>query len=658
MKKRITLLLSLSLLAASGTWTQVQAAESRAGNHTLTMFVNKANVSLDGVSYPAAQPTVIVGGTSYAPISMLGARFGYAVSYDTKTRESIVKQGDTEIRWKSGSSSYQVNGVAANFTGKPFIKNGSLMIPVRAWANATGSIVSAAKGQVFLNWAEDETVTADFSVSPTEIFAEQTTLVYASLSDNAGSITAERWETDGEEGLKTLFMDPGLHTITHWVQGQNGEWSEPYAVTVNVLPPNDPPVALFMTSKDTYMIGEPILYTNLSSDDENAIVTREWTNNQPAFFEPGEQTVTLRVVDKHGLSSEVYSKKITISSDVMYTKEEYDQNFTPVGEIYNLDGSSVLRYSQVPYTYEISRRNLIASDSPENVLGEGILYSDTMNGDFRLFLYHQNINSDPLTIYLAATNESLYNASVSLGSNGQAGPNSFGLWTGKQAAARYLESKKAGQTALTTLAPGETKLILPQLGASPLKYNDVFSAYADMNASAPIKFTLFAVKQDGRDPLEVLKSEEFTVLPRDGRHIRGTFYGADREVTVTETLGTIAQRVPFGDHVNDPALDGIDMTGGVNENNSGNYGVVYHMNVEVAANTLIAVNGRGGVYSGVFDINGSAVMVSNTSLLLNPNQACVLYRTGPNPETVDIRFLTALGSNLPVNLLFIPMKQA
>ncbi|WP_051318402.1 stalk domain-containing protein [Cohnella thermotolerans] len=646
MKKCLSLLLLLSLIMTSGTWAQ--AAGTGAGNHTLVLYLNKANVSLDGVTYPAAQPTVAVKGTTYAPISMLAARFGYTVRYESATKESVVTWTGTEVRWKAGSSSYKLNGVATKFAGVPFSQKGSLMIPVRAWATATGATLKAAGGTLTLAWNSVKKPTADFTVDTKEIYATQTEVVYTSHSANAAFITNERWE-----GRETVFAEPGPHTITRWVQDASGEWSEPYSVTVNVLPANQPPQALFTTDKDTYMIGEPIKYIDQSTDDENAITSTQWSNNKPAFFSPGTQTINLRVTDKHGEVSD-YSKTITISSEVMYTEEQFNQRFTPVGEIYPVDGPSILGYSLVPYTYSVSDRSLIASNSPENMTKEGLLYRDTMSGDFRLFLYHQNVGTDALTIYLAATNEGTETATVSLGSSGQAGPNSFGLWTGKLAAERYLESQRTGTTTLTTLAPGETKLIMPQLGDQPLKTNQVFSAYADLNASAPVKFTLFAMKKDGRDPLQAMAS--FGNLPRDGKHIRGTFQGADREVTIGQKLGGEPQRILFGDHKNDPALDGRDMLNGIYENNWGNFGVLYHMTVQVEPNTLIAANARGGVYSGVFKVNDTAVMVSNSSLLQNPNQACVLYRTGPFTETVEISFLTALGSNLPMNILFIPMK--
>ncbi|MBB6731602.1 stalk domain-containing protein [Cohnella zeiphila] len=645
MRKALSAVLLLSLAFPAGAY----AGSADDGSSTLVLYKNQTKVTLDGVDYQAAQPTVYSGGSAYASLSAMAARYGYVVRYDASTKESIVTSSDKEIRWKIGVSSYTVNGTTTSFAGVPFSTKGSLMIPVRAWATATGSDLSVTGTTISLSWQQILYPTADFTVDPAEIYANQTTVTYTSHSANASAIVSERWE-----GNDTVFAEPGPHTITRWVQNAAGEWSDPYSVTINVLPQNEPPTAMFTTDKDTYKIGEPIKYTDLSTDDENAIVSADFSNNKPVFFTPGTQRIHLTVTDKHGLTSE-YEKTIEISDQVMYTEQQYNERYTEPGEKFDIEGSNVLGYSLVPYTFTVSNRALIASNSPEVLTKEGILYRDTMNGDFRLFLYHQNSGTKPLAIYLAAKNEGTENATVSLGSSGQAGPNSFGLWTGKLASERYLESKTVGETKLTTLAPGETELIMPELGNTPLKLNDVFSAYADLSTTAPVQFTLFAVYPDNRAPLNALAT--FGNLPRDGKHIRGTFQGADREVQIDSTLGSKPQRILFGDHTNDPALDGRDMLNGVYENNWGNFGVVYHMTVHVAPNTLITANARGGVYSGVFKINDTAVLVSNSSLLQNPNQACVLYRTGPYEEVVEISFMTALGSNLPVNILFQPLPQ-
>jgi PKD repeat protein len=642
-KKWLVLLMSLSLFLAS---IPIAGAEGpQAGGNTLILYTGKANISYNGVTYTAAQPTVIKAGVTYAAFSALAARYGYKVSYDAATKESVAKLGNTEIRFKAGSTVYKMNGESKSAAGKPYVSNGSTMIPVRAWANATGSTLTAAKGQITLSWSTAPT--ANFRVTPDVIYANQTTVTYISESANPQNIVEEYWE-----GNQTIFTEPGVYTITRSVRDAEGNWSAPYSVTITVRPENQPPIASFQTDKQVYKIGEPIKYIDLSSDDENAITETVWDNNKPAFFTPGEKTISLWVTDQHGLTSQDV-KTITVTDEVMYTEEQFNQRFTPLGDKYSIDGSSVLKMATVPYTFTVSDRSLIASNSPEELTREGILYRDEMNGDFRLFLYHMNKSPDRLSIYLAATNENDYPVTVNTGAFGKAGPDVYGSWTGKQAAIRYLDSAKLGESSSLTLAPGETKLVLAELGSMPLKPGQTYSAYADLNTSSTVKFTLFAVKQD-RNPLEALPT--LGIITRDAKHIRGTFQGADRDFQISTVLGTEPQRILFGDNNHDPSLDGRDMLNGVYENNWGNYGVVYHTVVKVKANTLILANGRGGEYSGAFQINGTDVIVANNSMLKNPNEVAVLYRTGPYDEIVEISFITALGSYLPMNLLFIPME--
>jgi len=626
------------------------AGTASPADNVLTLYVNQAKVVLNGKAYPSPQPTLVKNGASYAPLSMLAARYGYTIRFDAAAKEAVAQSGDTELRFKDGSGTYKLNGATFSASGKPFTLKGSLMIPVRSWADATHSALKVAKGQIQLSWSIHPT--ADFTVTPAEeVHATQTEVTYTLTGKHPERIVNERWE-----GQEKIFAEPGPHVITHWVQDDTGTWSAPYSVTINVLPPNQPPVAMFTTNKDTYKIGEPIELQDVSTDDENAITSRQftgWDPAEPVFFDPGEHRISLLVMDKHGETS-VYTKTITITNEVMYTREQYRMHFTPVGEKYPIDGPGVLKYETVPYSYMTSERVLVASDSPEQLDREGVLYRDTLSGDFRLFLYHENQSGQPLKLYLAAMNEGTAPAVVTLGPWGKAGPDSFGALTGKLAAMRYLDQLESGTSSAIQLAPGETKLIVPELGAQPLKQGQIFSFYADMNASSPVKFTLYAVKPD-RDPIAALAN--LWPLPRDGKHIRGTFPGADRFVTITPLLGERPQRVVFGDHSIDPVQSGVDTLNGQPASNWGNFGIRYHTMVRVKANTLIAVNARGGIYSGVFKINGQHVLVSNSSMLKDPNEACVLYRTGAYDETLEISFLTALGSNLPMNILFLPLEE-
>jgi PKD repeat protein len=625
-----------------------QPVEAVSGSdNVLTLRVNKAQVILNGTAYPAAQPTLIVKGVTFAPFTMFAARYGYSISYNNSTKEIIATKMGNDIRFKDGSTVFTVNGNKFTSSGKPYNYKGSLMIAVRDWVKATGSTLTAGQGTLSLVWRVPPT--ANFKVDQQQIYAGQTQVTYTSLSKNADLIKSEYWT-----GNKDSFAEPGTYTVTRSVQDAAGNWSTPFSITFTVLSPNQPPLAQFTTDKDTYKIGEPIYYNDLSTDDENAIITSEWSNNKAAFFEAGSQTINLRVTDKHGSISDV-SKTITITSEIMYLEPLFNKLFTPIGEKYTIDGASVLKMTNVPYTFNASDRKLIASDSPEDLTGPGILYKDSMLGDFRIFLYHYNASTEPLTIYMAATNESTMEAAtVTLGAWGKAGPATFGAFTGKMAAIRYLDSQDSKITSQIMLAPGETKLVIPELGEKVLNNGETFSAYADLNTSSSVKFTLFAVKT-GQDPLATLPT--LPVMTRDGKHIRGTFQGADREVTISQTLGEESQRILFGDPKYDPNLDGIDQLIGQPENNWGNFGVVYHTVVQVKANTLIALNARGGMYSGAFRVNELDVLVTNSSMLTNKNVVCPLYRTGKYDETVEISFLTALGSNLPMNILFIPMQQ-
>lgn len=622
------------------------ATAAGAGESVLTMTLNKPIVSVNGTTYASAQPALVVKGVTYAPVSMLAARFGYKISFNAASKTYSMSGSGNVIDFKTASATFALNGTKYTSAGKSYIYKGSLMVALRDWAKATGSKLSAAPGTVSLAWSVAPT--AEFKVDQSIIYAGETQVTYTSLSKNPNQILSESWD-----GNQSVFAEPGTYTITRSVQDMAGNWLDPYAVTITVLPPNQPPVAQFTTDKDTYMIGEPITYTDQSTDDENAIVSTEWSNNKRGFFVSGPQTISLRVTDKHGSISD-FSKTITISTDVMYTESQFNERFTLVGDKYPVKGSDILNVPTVPYTFYNSDRALIASDSPEDLTGPGVLYRDTITGDLRLFLYHQNLGAEPLKIYLAATNESTTDtATIDLGAWGSAGPETFGAYTGKMAAIRYLDARDTQVTSQTWLAPGATKLIVPELNQKALTKGQTFSAYADLSASTSVKFTLFAVKS-GDDPLTTLPT--LGVMKRDGKHIRGTFQGADREIVINDTLGDTPKRIVFGDHSIDPALDGYDLLNGQPENNWGNFGVVYHMTVQVKAKTLISLNARGGIYTGAFLVNGVKVPVTNTSILENPNVATPVYRTGQNNETVEISYLTALGSNLPITLMFLPMK--
>ncbi|MFC7677904.1 hypothetical protein [Paenibacillus sp. GCM10028914] len=72
---------------------------------------------------------------------------------------------------------------------------------------------------------------------------------------------------------------------------------------------------------------------------------------------------------------------------------------------------------------------------------------------------------------------------------------------------------------------------------------------------------------------------------------------------------------------------------------------------------MVALNARGGHYAGAFLVNEKAVQMTEGSILKDQSEAGMLYRTGSRAETVTFQFVPASGSNLAVNMLFLPLPE-
>jgi PKD repeat protein len=523
------------------------------------------------------------------------------------------------------------------------------MIPLRLVAQSFGLKLTnfPKEKKVELTW--ESVPVANFSVSNTNPYAQQTEVKYKDQSYHPKGlkIVDERWENNN-----AIFDQAGVYTVSHWVQDETGVWSEPYTVTIRVKPPNQPPVARFSTLKDTYRIGEYITYNDLSTDDENRIVSREWNNNFPGFFVPGPQTVTLTVTDANGAVNE-YSKTITISDEVKYTKEQFDLVYTKVGEKFGIQGSSVLSLPTIPYWINDREQTLIRSNSPESIFEEGITYEDTVTGNVRFLLHNLNKRTKPVKFYVLLTNNNATTATVRLGAKGMAGPNPFVSTVGRAVTGRFLESIQNPSYSYQYIPPGESRVIFKEYSEKTVMPGDVYSMYADVQMKDKLKFQVIVVDEN-RNLMKMLPY--LKVLPSNDRHIRGTFENANRMMYVNQTIGNEKSRMVLADNFVDTRISGIDKTTNTPVLNMGNYGVLYMLRLSnVQPHTAIVVNPRGGHYAGAFSVNGKVVYTTTNSILLNPNEVGVLYKSGDTQETVTITFTPANGSMLPINLLFLPM---
>ncbi|PQP82194.1 DNA-directed RNA polymerase subunit beta [Paenibacillus sp. PCH8] len=624
--------------------------DSTAGSGgNLTLFMNSNKMEQDGKTYLAGQPMTVKNGVSYVAIRALVDRVGYGVKYDNQTKETVIISGDHELRFKTNSKVYTVNGESRTMKGPAYQQKSTFMVPLTSITqalNITYKVNQSAK-TVVLNL--NTKPVASFTISQKEIFAGDLVDYMTSYSSPNGlKIVDERWT-----GRQESFDQAGTYTISYQVQDSNGQWSDPYSITLEVLEPNLPPVAMFTTDKEQYKMGEKITYIDKSTDDENNIVKVVWENDSLAFFEPGPKTVTLTVTDNHGAAN-TYSKVITITNETLYAFSDFNVLFTPVGQKFVFNGGEVTSMEKVPYTYTDEPSLLIRSNSPETVNTEGIVYKESSLGQTRFMIHHVNNTGKRVKMYVIATNNNPYAAVFEQQNMGFAGPTPFATVAGKLSIDKWFKSIQTGADIKKEyFQPGESKLILTELSALPMKEGQVISLYSDAFTDYRLDYNVILVEEN-KDPMAVWST--LPVLDRDGVHNRGTYPNATRIITYDQEIGSKPARLPLGDNTSDPNLVGTDPMAFTEASNAGNFGVLYKITLKnVAPRTLISFNPRGGKYSGVALVNGQVVQISTGKSVTAPNEQSVMYRTGSTGESVTILFSAAPGSNLPVNLLFTPL---
>lgn len=415
------------------------------------------------------------------------------------------------------------------------------------------------------------------------------------------------------------------------------------------------PVAHFVTDKPVYRIGENIRYEDRSYAENSSIVQRTWTGKAAAFFEPGEYPITLEVENSYGLTDR-FTQTVSVTDEVLYSPEEHGLLFTDPGNKLAIQGGEVLNYEQMTYNVAAHPMTFVRSNSPEHLYGaEGIGYRDTITGDFRINIHNQNRSQQDLKIYLLATNHGTTQANVTLKSFGMGGPTKYVTTSGKTAVARFLGSLATSEPIQTSTVPaGETAIVLPDISKVNLKPGLTMTSYSEIHTDQELEFSVVILAPD-KDPIACLP--QLSDLERDGRHVRGTFLEGNRALEMSGPLGGQRQRFVIGDGDHDEFVVGEDRVTQLEEINIGNTGILYHIQMQVAPRTVIALNARGKHYAGAFLVNNKVVHMLDNSILIDSDDAGILYRTGNTEETVEISFVLASGSNLPLYMLFLPMPE-
>lgn len=246
---------------------------------------------------------------------------------------------------------------------------------------------------------------------------------------------------------------------------------------------------------------------------------------------------------------------------------------------------------------------LIFSDSPEYLKRPGILYTDIVKGDARVFYYHLNDTKQKLKVAVLLESVGGQYSVVRVTRRAVADPDPTYTKVGKGIQQEFFSDNQ--QTDRLYIAPEERRLLMEKPDKTVVAPGSLASGMADFTASAPVRVTVLCYPS-GEDPLKYV--EEAEILPADEHRLRGTFVGMDRILRLEEydpeEDGVAC--VILGDGERDKYSEGIDATDGSLATNVGNYGVLYRIEARSRQKTKFFISPMGGGFAGVVRVEAGA----------------------------------------------------
>ncbi|PNY82920.1 copper amine oxidase [Deinococcus koreensis] len=535
--------------------------------------------------------------------------------------------GSVQLTFSVDQAAVYVNGEATQWSSPPRLVGGRAMLPLRDAAalldqplNTTGAIGSGQLqlGRLLVDTRRVSGVLAG-APQPEGTVAALGGVLYVSARTLADALNANL-VAEGDAG-RTM-------TLTALRDGGN-----PLA-----------PQARFSTDKNVYAPGERVVYTEYAFDPDGADITsRKWTGRQDAYFQPGTYTVTLNVTNSRGLLSRPYTRTIQVTGAPMDSPLTYALKYASPGD--SFPDPQVLNYPSalaVPVAGETSP--LIFSDSPEVPTQSGILYQDTVQGRARMLAYHLNGLGRPARLYILARNLDERPVDIRTTRLGETAPTRIEGTLGQVTLMEYFASTGGS---LLTLSPGSTAAVYASPTLSP---GSGVNLMQDLVTSGRVELTILMLEDTLPPSAQV--AQQLPYLKPDGKHVRGTFPGAVRRLRVT--LGSLPTRIVIGDGRVDPALTGTDALTGQSVKLSGNYGVLYDLEVNGAAGAAVALSPRGGLYRGAMNVLDGPIVqtikLPRVGSALKPSEPTLLWRA--QSDRLNIDFVPASGSNLPISLVF------
>lgn len=421
---------------------------------------------------------------------------------------------------------------------------------------------------------------------------------------------------------------------------------------------NSRPVAKFTFGKSTYKIGEPVKYIDLSYDaDAEGIAKYEWVGKETYFTKAGNHKISLKVTDRNGHESKVYTRYITVTNEVHANPFQAKLYYTPEGKAFKTDWSELYAYMlDLPAlrkeVVEDRTRKLILSDSPETIKEKGILYQDKINGKARLYADHINGTESKVRFVIFARNTSPDKpVTIKTTNKGEVYPSIYANLIGHEASVDFMLKDPISDKPIT-LAPNQGFAYVRMPDFYPGQGVNVFY---DVETDGEVEFSFLALDSDVTTPTPALVST-LKHLPFSG-NVRGTFPLSDMTWKTDMTGATKPVRLTIGDNKDDPFVKGYDTQRKTEAYNDGNYGMIYNIEVNNPPKMAILLLPRGGPFKGPFKINGEFALAPESGVLEAFTSIHVLKRTTGKEGKLNIEFTPPAGSAFPIDLVFYPLEE-
>ncbi|TVY11736.1 stalk domain-containing protein [Paenibacillus cremeus] len=420
--------------------------------------------------------------------------------------------------------------------------------------------------------------------------------------------------------------------------------------------PNVKPVAKFTVDKDSYRIGEPIHYTDLSYDPKGTeLKDINWTGNAGVIFTPGLYKVSLEVKDSLGNVSDTFSRNILVKDEPYLDPFEYKVYYEPVGTYVKEEESDLRKYLRgIPQLKKDESkptdRPLIVSDSPETFKGKGYLYQEKVNGKARLYADHVNGTDRKMKFAIVVRNP--YpdrSVTIKTTNQGEVYPSIYANLIGNEATIGFLQNENAGMSDSMVLGPYESAYYKVMPDFYPGQGMNVLY---DVETDGDAYFSFVAMEQG--DTLKDIGG--YPRLPYSG-NVRGTFSVSAVTWDVYASDLTKPSSFAIGDGTSDKFVTGADFLTLEPSLNLGNYGVVYKIHIDKPSKMALLVLPRGGVFKGPFLVNGRIVQTPPSGVMMDYQGYTIIARTDGTEPSLDIDFSPAAGSAFPIDVILYPLNR-